>query len=352
MQDFIYEALQSRVIFGAGSLKHLPAEIDRLGLAKVLILVTPSHRAVAEQMAIRLGPRSAGIYDRVVMHVPVETAEAARAEAQRLGAEGCIALGGGSTIGLGKAISLAFDLPVIAVPTTYAGSEMTPIWGQTEKGVKKTGRDIKVLPRTVIYDPLLTLTLPIRMSVTSGLNAMAHAVEGLYAKEANPIISLMAEEGIRALASSLPGVHAKPSDISARSDALYGAWLCGVTLGAVGMALHHKLCHTLGGMFNLPHAETHSIILPHAAAYNQQAAAPAMAKVARALGTTSAPSGLFDLALALEAPLALKELGVTLSDMSRAADLACENPYWNPATIERDAILKLLHAAWQGERPH
>ncbi|QIG46766.1 maleylacetate reductase [Nordella sp. HKS 07] len=351
MHSFIYEALPSRVIFGNGALDQLAAEIERLHLAKVMVLSTPHHRQVSAEVAAALGDRSAGVYDQVVMHVPLEKAQAAREEALRRGAQGCVALGGGSTIGLGKAIALAHDLPIIAVPTTYAGSEMTPIWGITENGVKKTGRDPKVLPRTVIYDPSLTVSLPARLSVASGLNAIAHAVEGLYAQDANPIVSLMAEEGIRALAMGLPRIHADPQDLAARSDALYGAWLCGATLGAVGMALHHKICHTLGGSFNLPHAETHAVILPHAAAYNRAAAVPAMARIARALGATDAPSALHDLAKRMDAPLALKDLGLASADLDRAVDLIVARPYWNPAPVEPTRIRVLLERAWRGLPP-
>ena len=308
----------------------------------------------AEDVARRLGARCAGIFPRAVMHVPIETAREARAEAKRLGADCAVAIGGGSTTGLGKAIALESALPILAIPTTYAGSEMTPIYGITEAGMKKTGRDRKVLPRTVIYDPLLTLGLPAGLSATSGMNAIAHAVEGLYAEDANPIMAMMAEEGIRALAAGLPRVQQTPADIDARADCLYGAWLCGAVLGAVGMALHHKLCHTLGGTWNLPHAETHTIVLPHAVAYNTAAAPEAMRRVARALGlngASSAASGLFDLAKSLGAPVALKAIGMPESELDRAADIAVQSPYYNPRPIDRAAIRQLLDDAYHGRRP-
>ena len=285
------------------------------------------------------------------MHVPIETEAAARDAAVRLGADSCVAVGGGSTIGLAKAIALAHGLPIIAVPTTYAGSEMTPFWGLTEDGVKKTGRDPRVLPRVVIYDPTLTVGLPVAVSAASGMNAIAHCVEALYAENANPITSLMAEEGIRALARSLPRVVAAPADLDARGDALYGAWLAGTALGAVGMALHQKLCHTLGGSFNLPHAETHTIVLPHAAAYNRAAAAEAMARVAGALGAGDAPTGLYDLGVGLGAKLALRDLGLTQADLDRAADIATGNPYYNPRPVTREAVRALLDDAFHGRRP-
>lgn len=349
--DFVYDALPGRVVFGVGSLERLPEEVARLGAEKALVLSTPPQREQAEDVARRLGSRVAGIYDRAVMHVPIETAEAAREEARRLGADVCVAVGGGSTIGLGKAIALAFDLPIIAVPTTYAGSEMTPLWGLTEGGVKKTGRDPRVLPKAVIYDPTLTLTLPIHIAGPSGMNAIAHCVEALYSETANPVSSLMATEGIRALAESLPTVVIRPGELEARAQALYGAWLAGASLAVVGMALHHKLCHTLGGSFDLPHAETHTIVLPHAAAYNREAAAQAMARVAESLGSDDAPGGLYDLAERLGARLALKDIGMREEDLDRAADLATRNPYYNPRPVTRDGVRALLDDAYHGRRP-
>jgi maleylacetate reductase len=351
MRSFTYDQLPGRVVFGIGALDRLPEEVERLGARRALVLSTPGQAAQAEDAARRLGARSAGIYPRAVMHVPVEIARAARDEARRLDADCAIAIGGGSTIGLGKAIALESGLPIIAVPTTYAGSEMTPIYGMTEGGLKTTGRDRKVLPRTVIYDPSLTLGLPTGISGPSGMNAIAHCVEALYAPDANPIISLMAEEGIRALARSLPVIVREPDGLEARSDALYGAWLAGASLGAVAMGLHHKLCHTLGGTFNLPHAETHTVVLPHAAAYNEAAAPEAMARIARALGVERAPAGLQDLAKRIGAPFALKELGLMERDLDRAAEIAGASPYPNPAPIRRDAIRALLQSAWEGSPP-
>jgi len=267
------------------------------------------------------------------------------------GSDCTVALGGGSTTGLGKAIALRTDLPQIVIPTTYAGSEATPILGETRDGLKTTQKSPKILPEVIVYDVDLTLTLPPGLSATSGMNAIAHAVEGLYTQDANPIVSLMAEEGIRALGAALPKIVRDPGDREARSDALYGAWLCGVVLGSVGMALHHKLCHTLGGTFDLPHAETHTVVLPHAAAYNAPAAPEAMARAARALGVKDAPQGLYDLAKGLGAPLALKDIGMPEAGLDRAADLAVANPYWNPRPIERAAIRALLDDAFHGRRP-
>lgn len=351
MQSFVYQSQPARVQFGAGTLARLPEEAGRLGLRRCLVLSTPPQRELAQQAAALLGAQAAGVFDGAVMHVPVESVQAAREEAARLRADGVVAIGGGSTTGLAKAIALETGLPIVAIPTTYAGSEMTPIYGITQGQRKRTGRDARVLPRTVLYDPELTLELPVAISVTSGINAIAHAAEGLYASDANPIMDLMAEEGIRALGQALPGVHADPRDIEARGQALYGAWLCGTVLGNVGMALHHKLCHTLGGSFDLPHAETHTVVLPHALAYNAQAAPAAMARIARALGGRDAAQAVYDLAQAQGAPVALRDIGMPADGLDRACELALETPYPNPAPLERQALRALLQAAFEGRRP-
>lgn len=350
-QTFIYDQPAARVIFGVGALACLAEEVKRLGARRAIVLATPEQAGDAEEVAHRLGDISAGIYAKAAMHVPIETARAAREEAKRLGADCCVAIGGGSTIGLGKAIALESGLPIIAVPTTYAGSEMTSIYGLTENGVKKTGRDRRVLPKTVIYDPALTVTLPPRIAGPSGMNAIAHCMEALYAPDGNPVISLMAAEGIRALARALPRVVRQPERLEARGDALYGAWLAGTALGATSMSLHHKLCHTLGGSFNLPHAEVHTVILPHAAAFNRAAAPEAMRLVAEALGATDAPAGLYDLAVRIGAPISLRDLGMPPDGLDRAAKLATENPYYNPRPLDYASVLQLLENAYRGERP-
>ncbi len=351
MDGFTYTANPTRVVFGAGTLQHLAREIDALGARRALVLCTPEQIDAAQRVAMLLGERAAGIFPRAAMHVPIETARQARAEAQRLGADCAVAIGGGSTTGLGKAIALDSGLPILAIPTTYAGSEMTPIYGLTEGGLKKTGRDARVLPRTVIYDPELSLTLPLGMSVTSALNAIAHAAEGLYAHDGNPITALMAQEGIRALAAALPRLASDARDLDARSQALYGAWLCGSVLGAVAMGLHHKLCHTLGGSFGLPHAEVHTVILPHALAYNASHAPEAMARIARALGAHDAAQAVFDLAAAHGAPTSLRAIGMPEGGLDRAADLAATTPYPNPRPLERAALRALLQRAFDGAKP-
>lgn len=351
MHSFVYSVLPARVVFGAGSISTLGEELERLGAKRALVLSTPGRGESVRKVAESLGKRLAGVYDKAKMHVPVETAEDARRVAKELEADACIAVGGGSTIGLGKAIALTSGLPILAVPTTYSGSEMTTVLGMTEGGMKKTVRDPKVLPRTVIYDPALTLGLPTAISAASGMNAIAHCVEALYAQDGNPISALQAEEGIRALAAALPVVVEKPQDMEARSDALYGAWLSGVSFASVGLGLHHKLCHVLGGTFNLPHAETHSIVLPHAALYNSAAAPQAMRRIARALGAESAPRGLYDLETRLGLEQKLSAIGMPADGLERAARIATESPYPNPRPVEFDAVLSLLQDAQVGRRP-
>jgi maleylacetate reductase len=348
---FTYQALPMRVVFGAGALRTLPEEVAALGLSRVLVLCSPEQADTGRLVAAALGDRAAGVLAEARMHVPVEVAARARDLAVELGADGCVAVGGGSAVGLGKAVALEHGLPVIAVPTTYAGSEMTPVWGLTQDGEKRTGRDERVLPRSVVYDPELTLTLPAEMSATSGMNAIAHAVEGLYAPDATPIISLMAEEGARALAAALPRVVADGTDIDGRSEAQYGAWLCGAVLAATTMSLHHKLCHTLGGTLDLPHAATHTVVLPHALAYNAAAAPAAVAALSRALGTDDPARELWELAGRLGAPRSLRELGMAESDIPRIADLAVANPYANPRPVTRDGVVELLTCAWRGDPP-
>jgi alcohol dehydrogenase class IV len=350
MKPFVYTALPMRVVFGTGSIAQLPAELDRLGAKRALLLSTPEQKESLREVSKALGPRYAGTYDKAAMHVPVEVAEDARRVARELGADCCVTVGGGSTTGLGKAIALTSMLPILAVPTTYAGSEMTPIYGLTEGGLKKTGRDARVLPKTVIYDPQLTLSLPAALSASSGMNAMAHCVEALYAVDANPIVSLMAEEGIRALAKALPPIMKNPNDMEARSEALYGAWLAGIALGAAGMALHHKLCHILGG-FGLPHAETHSIVLPHAMRYNREAASEAMRSIARALGENDVPGAVWDMEKDLGLPMRLADIGMKRGDLERAARIAADSPYPNPRKVEYEPVLVLLHDAFEGRRP-
>ena len=345
---FTYVAMPTRVVFGAGSISELAAEVERLGAVRVLLICTSGRADMVRSVSKALSV--AGVFDKAVMHTPMAAVEEARNLARKVRADCCVAVGGGSTIGFAKAIALTSSLPVVAVPTTYSGSEMTTIWGISEAGAKKTGRDPKVLPKTVIYDPELTLELPPAVSAASGMNAIAHCVEALYAHDGNPIVSLMAEEGIRALALALPNIVASPKNPQGRIDALYGAWLAGTTIGTTSVALHHKLCHVLGG-FGLPHAETHSIVLPHAVRYNHDAAPEAMTRIRKALGGSDAAAALFDLEVKLKLPMRLADIGMQEADIERAARIAAEAPYPNPRKVEYEPVLALLRDAYEGRRP-
>lgn len=340
-----------RVRFDLGGRKDLSSELDHVGGAKALILTTPQQTDQGAEVAAGLGNAAVGLFSNATMHTPVEVTEMAMAALAECGADCLIAVGGGSTIGLGKAIAYRTDLPQIVIPTTYAGSEATPVLGQTENGRKSTLRSAKVQPEAIVYDAELVRDLPLYPSVTSGLNAMAHSVEALYAENANRFSSELALAGLKAFIRGLPRVAAAPRDLGAREDTLFGAWLCGSMLDQVGMALHHKLCHTLGGALNLPHAETHAVILPQATAYNERAVPEKLAPLAELLGAGTAAAGLFDFSRSLGAPTDLRALGVEERDLDEIASEAARNPYWNPVPIEERAIRELLQNAFEGRRP-
>jgi maleylacetate reductase len=352
MEAFQYTALPARILFGFGTIDKVVDELASLGRKRAFVLSDPHHATAAAARLMRiLGELGAHLSTDAVMHTPVEVTERVMAKLAACRADCIVALGGGSTIGLAKALALRTDLPQIVLPTTYAGSEATPVLGETREGQKSTIRSMKVLPEVIVYDVELTYGLPPAISLVSGINAIANAVESLYAKDANPITSSLAEQGIAALGRALPRIVSDPSDRSARADALFGAWVCGSCLGMVGMSLHHKLCHVLGGTFALPHAETHTVILPHAVAYNAAGAPVAIARAARALGVDHAAQALFDLAVTNGGPRSLREIGMSYSDLDGAADAAVKSPYWNPRPVERNAIRKLLDDAYNGRRP-
>ncbi len=347
---FVFQGSPTRVIFGRGTLDRVADELRRLGRSRALVLSSP-RAGRAEALAASLGPLAVGSFREAVMHTPVGVTARAVQEVRRTGADCVVAIGGGSTVGLAKAIALATDLDQIIVPTAYSGSEMTPLLGQTADGVKTTQRSPKILPETVIYDVDLTLDLPKAFSMTSGLNAIAHGVEALYAHNGNPVVSIMAEQGIRSLAEALPRLQAAEADVEARSGALYGAWLCSSCVGLVDVALHHKLCHVLGGSFGLPHAETHAVVLPHAVAFNAPAVPEAMAILARALAHAEPAGALYDLAGRLGVPRSLASIGMPADGLDRAAEIASRDPYPNPRPFDRATLRSLLQNAFDGRRP-
>jgi maleylacetate reductase len=351
MRSFEYTAHPARVVFGAGTLARLRAEVERLGGTRVLLLTTPELAGVADRAAGVLGPLAVARFDGVAMHTPVEVTERALAVAREHGADCLVSIGGGSSTGLGKALAGRTGLPQVAVPTTYAGSEMTPVVGETAAGAKTTRSSPAIVPKAVVYDVELTLGLPLALTVTSGVNALAHAVEALYTPQANPVVDAYALRAVTLIAGALPRIAERADDLDARADALTGAWLAGMCLGTVGMGLHHKLCHVLGGSFGLPHAETHTVVLPHVMAYNAPAAPDAMRRIADALGGTDAPAGVYDLVDRLGGPTSLATLGLAEPDLPAAAALATDQPYPNPREVTEAGVLAVLTDAWRGARP-
>lgn len=350
VSSFTYDALAGRVVFGAGTARiALVAEVERLGGTRVLLIVTPREEPVARELTAPLASMVVATFTGVQPHIPVEVADAARAMAVEHRVDLVLAIGGGSTTGTAKAVALTTGLPVLAVPTTYAGSEVTAVWGMTQAGRKTTGFDLRVLPKAVIYDPQLTLSLPAGVSAVSGLNAMAHCVEAFWAPGRNPLVSSMAEAGIRALATGLPVVVADGSNVDGRTEALLGAWLAGSALAVAGTGLHHKICHVLGGAYGLPHAETHAVVLPHVLAFNAPAAPDAAERIAAALGAGDAVTGLVALSATIGAPTALRDLGMDEADLGEATDLVLEKvPADNPRPLSRHDVETILRAAWSG----
>ena len=350
MQAFVHVAVPSRIVFARGARFRLPEEVERLEITHALVLSTPQQAADAQTFAQQLGSRAAGTFTRATMHTPLTVTRDAIETARSLGADGLVAVGGGSTTGLGKAIAARTDLPQVVVPTTYAGSEVTAILGETAEGVKTTRSNPSILPETVIYDPELTDTLPVAASVASGLNAMAHAAEALYAQDGSPMYTAIAVEALAALRRALPAIVSDAGNQEARDAALYGAWLCGTVLGAVGMSIHHKLCHALGGALDTPHAETHAVVLPHAVDFIEQARPDALAAAAP-IFPPPVGQALYDFASRLGAPQSLRQLGVKEADLDRVTDLVTASPYWSPRPAGPGDIRQLLQQAWEGSRP-
>jgi maleylacetate reductase len=350
MEPFVYEALSNRVIFGVGRRVEVGAEADRLEATRILLIADAHDEVTIDEISGALGERCVAVYTDVAQHVPKNLAEKVRALATSSGATATVTLGGGSATGFGKAVSLSHRLPQICIPTTYAGSELTPIWGLSDGEHKETGRDLVVLPKTVIYDPELTLGLPIAIAGPSAMNALAHAVEGLYGPGANPVMSALALESVRVLSTHLPLMHASPASIEERSQVLYGAYLAGTALAVVGTALHHKTCHVLGGLYGLDHGQMNAVVLPHALAFNAPAIAEAYECLSQVLGGDAAGK-LYDLARDLETPASLLEIGMPPEGVARAAPLVVAECTSNVRPINEAQAIEFLTNCVKGERP-
>jgi alcohol dehydrogenase class IV len=348
VRSFEHQRGAERVVFGAGTLSRVASELERLGGRRALVLSTPGHGDLATRVVEQLAGSAAGTFTGAAMHTPVEVTEQALARVTDLGADSVVSVGGGSTTGLGKAIASRTGVPHLVLPTTYAGSEVTPVLGETAEGEKLTRAGPEILPDTVIYDVELTLTLPWGITVTSAVNAMAHAAEALYAQDRTDESDRMASDSVSALARGLRRLRHERDSLDARADLLYGAWLAGTCLGTVGMGMHHKLCHTLGGSFGLPHAQTHTVVLPYVLDYNQPAAPDAVAAVATALDVPDAPAGLQRLVRSWDGPTSLAQLGFSREDVDEAAALATARPYPNPRDVTREGVADLLTRAADG----
>lgn len=357
MISFVFQPYPTRIIFGAGSLAEAPAEIASLGMKRPLLVATMGRSELAQRLKAEVP--GARVFDGAVVHAPAACVEAALAMAAEMDADGLVACGGGSPIGIAKAVAISRPMPMLAIPTTYSGSEMTPAWSITKDGVKSGGKSAAVVARTVIYDSDLTTDLPRGITVTSAINAMAHCAEAFYPEGQSPLITTMAEEGLRRMSRALlrnvdpSGTNGigRAEKATVRDDLLYGAHLSGLVMAHTGMAFHHKVCHVLGGSFGLPHSESHTVVLPHAIGYTAPAAPEAMARIATAIAAETAPGGLWNLAKRCDAPMTLAALGLDRGDIPEVADKIVAAPYPNPRPMERDAIIGMLHAAYEGSRP-
>lgn len=350
MDAFEYDALPGRVVFGAARRSEVAAECARLGATRVMLVASGSAAAAAAVLAEQLGERAVLRWSEVAEHVPVSLAARAQAAARAAGVDAVVCVGGGSAVGLAKAVVLEVDAPVVAVPTTYAGSEMTALYGLTGEH-KQTGRDPRVRPRTVVYDPELTLDLPVATSVASAANALAHCVEGLYGPGANPVTSLAAVEGIRVLSRAIPRLGPAPRDVEVRSDLLFGAYLGGTVIATVGVGIHHRTCHVLGGSYGLGHAVCNAVVLPHAIAYNAPAVPGIIARVGVAMGSDDPAAATYDLVAGAGLPVSLRALGLPEEVLDDAAvRIAAETPH-NPRVVDAASVRGMLDAAWRGTRP-
>jgi maleylacetate reductase len=341
----VHESLPGRVLIGPGARHRVADEVDRLGTGGVLLVATPSARDPADELAARLGSRLAVRFDRPVVHTPVAVTAEVVSLVERAGVDCVVAIGGGSAIGLGKAVAARTGVQQIAVPTTYAGSEVTPVLGETENGVKTTRRDPGLAPGTVVYDPELTLGMPPGLTRTSAMNALAHAVEALWAPDATAVTDALATEAADGILRGLPGVLAAPGDVAARGRLQSAAWLAGLCLAGTRMGLHHQLAHVLGGAFDLPHAELHTLLLPHVMAFDLPAAPSAAARLGRVTGGDPV-AAVSELARAHDGPTTLGALGVPRDQLRAIAERVVAQPYPNPRALDVPSVTALLHDAW------
>jgi maleylacetate reductase len=349
---FARTSLPGRIVFGDGATSRLVDELDQHNLRQVMLITAAGDAQLGEQGRKVLGDRVQLHWEEVRQHVPRELAQRATSAARAAEADVLVAIGGGSTTGLGKAIAVATGLPLAVVPTTYAGSEMTPIYGLTSDNDKITARDARALPRIVVYDPRLLTTLPPAVVGPSGLNALAHCAEALWAANAEPITVAIALDGARRLGQHLPAAY-ESDHPAARGEVLIAACLAGMALGTVGTSLHHALCHLLGGMFDAPHAETHAVVLPYVVRYLQPAVPEAAGRLAQALGASEHALGrnIWELGQAVGCPIGLRSVGIREDDLAALTEAALAKQLPSPRPLDYDGLYQVLHEAWTGEPP-
>jgi maleylacetate reductase len=347
---FVYAAAPARVVFGQSRVRELGAELDRLGIARVMVACTPGGESRYRPIIDAIGGRCVRVFARAEQHCPEPIAEAALAEFAGSGADGVATIGGGSTIGLGKVIAARCKVPFVAIPTTLSGSEMTALYGMKVGQEKRTWTDAAAKARTVIYDPNLTVSLPKHETATTGMNCLAHCVEALYPAQPNPIARLIALEGIRVLGASLPGVVER-NDAESRAGALYAGFIGGLLVSMVGIGLHHKICHVLGGHFDVAHGDSNSVILSQVVGFNAPAMPAIAADIGEALSGNDPGAAIFDLAERIGAPTSLRQLGVPRSGLHAVAEEVVARGTHSPRPITVEALAHLLDQAWHGQRP-
>ncbi|MYW70073.1 iron-containing alcohol dehydrogenase [Streptomyces sp. SID8379] len=340
----VHETLPTRVLIGPGSRHDIPRETERIGARRILLVSTASAAGPADELARALGPCLAGRFDRIAAHTPVTVTEEAVRVRDDVSADSVVALGGGSAVGLAKALSVRTGIPQIAVPTTYAGSEATPVLGETRDGVKTTRRGPEIAPGTIVYDPELTLTMPPGLTLTSALNALAHAVETLWAPQVTVVGEALATEAADGILATLPRVLDDPSHIGHRGRLQESAWLAGLCLAGTRMGLHHQLAHALGGTYDLPHAALHTLLLPHVMAFNLPYAPTAAARLNRVAGGDPV-AAVTRLARSYDGPTTLTALGVPRDGLRPIAERVAAAPHPNPRTVTTDAVTRLLEGA-------
>jgi len=345
-----HNATPPRIVFGSGSVSGLPAEVHRLGATRALVVTTPGRAALGRQLQDLIGGAAIGVLAEAVSQVPIELAERSREQARDLDADCLIAVGGGAATGLCKGIALEHPLPIIAIPTTYSGSEMTAFCGITIAGVKRMHRSRNMLAATVVYDPELSVSLPAAVTASSTMNALAHCIDGIWQPTLSPLVAHAAAEGVQVLVGALPKVLADPRDLFGRTELLYGAHLAGGVL-AGGFTLQHAIAHTLGGSFGIEHGLAHSLVLPHVTRHLQSVIPDLMAPIAATLGTDDIAAVVADLARTSGLPSSLLEVGLTAADVERAVDITMStepNPD-EPVPVTADVVRAILEAALCGE---